>query len=182
MADTPATQSKTLEQIVREVGTYSLDAFEFVRDSIGTASERVHGPVSKPERRVMKWMAGENISLESLHRLYEEEQLPPNIRAAIEKLGGVGALNRHVSGEQLCVVLRDLAIERWGLLARDVLEHWGVYGTRDFGRIVFALVENQILSKQPTDSERDFDRVYEFHEVFDRRYRISLAGDSAKTA
>ncbi len=174
MARTPATQTKTVEQIAREIGQYSIDAFQFVHNAISTASERVHGPVSKPERRLMKWMARQNLSLETVRRLYEKDELPPGVRRAIDEVGGVEALNRHVTGQQLCVTLRDIAIERWGLLARSVLEHWGVYSTLDFGRIVFALVDNQILSKQPTDSLRDFDRVFDFAEAFDRRYRIQI--------
>ena len=174
MAETPATQSKSIEQIVQEVGAYSASAFEFVRESLSTASERVHGSISKPERKLLKWMARENLTLDALRRLYDEDRLPPNARAAVDHLGGIDALNRHVTGRELCTALRDIAIERWGLLARSVLAHWGVHSTRDFGKIVFALVDHQLLSKQPTDSIHDFDRVYEFREAFDRRFRIVL--------
>jgi uncharacterized repeat protein (TIGR04138 family) len=174
MADTPVIQPRSLEQIVQEVGAYSLEAFQFVRDALGVASERVHGCVSKQERRILRWMARENLTLEAVRRLYDEDRLPPNVRAAVDRLGGIDALNRHVTGQQLCLALRDLAVERWGLLARVVLTHWGICNTSDFGRIVFALVDNQLLSKQPTDSIQDFDRVYDFREAFDRRYRITL--------
>ncbi len=174
MAKTPVVQLKSIEQIVREVGAYAPDAFEFVREAVGTASEKVHGPVSRQERRLLKWMGKQNLALEDLRRLEEEGSLPPNVRAAVRKLGGIDAMNRHVTGRQLCLALRDMAIERWGLLARAVLEHWGVRRTNDFGRIVFALVDNHLLSKQPTDSPRDFERVYDFREAFDRGYRIPL--------
>jgi len=174
MAETPAIQPKSIEQIVREVGAYAPGAFQFVQEGVGVTSERVHGPASRLERRLLKWMAKAKLGLNELRELYDEGRLPPNVRLAVERLGGIDALNRHVTGQQLCLGLRDLAIERWGWMARVVLAHWGVHSTRDFGRIVFALVENQILSKQPTDSIHDFDRGYDFRDAFDRRYRIVL--------
>lgn len=174
MAEQPPTQPKSLEEIVREVGTYAIDAFQFVRDGVTAASERVHGPQSKCERRVAKWMAEENLTLDAVAQMIEAEQVPPDILRDVRRMGGIESLNRHISGRQLCEAMKDLAIERWGLLAGTVLAHWGIHSTKDFGRIVFALVENQILSKQPQDSIDDFDRVYSFHEVFDKPYRITL--------
>ncbi|MBN1764398.1 MAG: hypothetical protein JW860_03995 [Sedimentisphaerales bacterium] len=79
----------------------------------------------------------------------------------------------HVSGQQLCQGLRDLALERWGLMARRVLAHWKITSTRDFGEIVFMLVNNGWMQKQPHDSIEDFDDVYDFHEAFDRNFDIS---------
>src|SRR4051794_30713066 len=38
----------------------------------------------------------------------------------------------HISGQQLCMGLRDFAIERYGLLAPVVMEHWNVRRTDDF--------------------------------------------------
>ena len=36
--------------------------------------------------------------------------------------------NRHVSGQELCEGLRELALLQWGLLARTVLQRWGITG------------------------------------------------------
>lgn len=174
MARTPASQSKSVEQIVREVGTYTPDAFQFVREGLTYAAERVHGPMSRLERRLARWMAKEQITPDELRRLYQENRLPEGVRQMIDQLGGAEAMNRHVTGQQLCLALRDLAIQRWGWMARIVLAHWGVYSTLDFGKIVYALVENQVLSTQPSDSIRDFERVFDFREAFDRNYRIDL--------
>jgi uncharacterized repeat protein (TIGR04138 family) len=174
MADTPPAQAKSFDQIVREVGTYSPAAFQFVRDGLTAASERVHGPVSKTMSKIFRWMAKYELTPDDVQRLAEAGRLPLKVRAAIENVGGTPALNRHVTGPQLCDALRDVALERWGPLADVVLAHWGIYGTADFGRIVFVLVDNGVLSKQPTDAVSDFDRVYEFRKVFGRRYRIQL--------
>ena len=77
---------------------------------------------------------------------------------------------RHISGRELAEGCRDLAIERWGLMARQVLEYWGIRSTRDLGAIVFALVDCGVLVKQDGDSLDDFERVFDFAEAFERRY------------
>jgi uncharacterized repeat protein (TIGR04138 family) len=172
MAKPSTEQRKTFEDIVREVGTYAPDAYQFVREGLTRASEAIHGRISKREQRVMQWMTESGLTIEAVQQLYDEKQLPANIRADIDKLGGIDAINRHVTGQELCLALRDLAVEKFGLLAGVVLGHWGLHSTHDFGRIVFALVDNGLLSKQPTDTIRDFDRVFDFRETFDRSYQI----------
>lgn len=73
---------------------------------------------------------------------------------------------RHVTGQQLCLGLRDLAIARWGLLAGAVLKKWGLRSTEDFGIIVYSLIERGEMRNSPDDSFDDFKCVYEFDEVF----------------
>ncbi|MGP1272361.1 MAG: Minf_1886 family protein [Phycisphaerales bacterium] len=73
---------------------------------------------------------------------------------------------RHVSGAELCLGLRDLAVERYGAMARTVLEHWNVRCTEDFGRLVFALIEAGILRESDDDRYEDFVGVYDFDEAF----------------
>lgn len=77
---------------------------------------------------------------------------------------------RHISGRELAEGVRDLAIDRFGPMARTVLEHWGICSTRDVGEIVFALVECGILIKEEEDDVRDFADVFDFEEVFERTY------------
>jgi uncharacterized repeat protein (TIGR04138 family) len=62
--------------------------------------------------------------------------------------------------------VRDLALHRFGPMARTVLEHWGIGRTTDVGNIVFALVECGVLIKQDEDSLADFDNVFDFDEAF----------------
>ncbi|HYT63395.1 MAG TPA: Minf_1886 family protein, partial [Gemmatimonadales bacterium] len=50
--------------------------------------------------------------------------------------------------------------------ASAVLTHWGIHTTEDFGQIVFILIDVGLLAQQPTDRLEDFERVYEFAEVF----------------
>ena len=73
---------------------------------------------------------------------------------------------RHISGQQLCLGLRDFAIQQYGLMAPIVLEHWHVRRTDDFGRIVFAMISEGLMSKTQDDSPADFRAVYDFEEAF----------------
>ena len=77
---------------------------------------------------------------------------------------------RHVTGEELAESARQLAMDRFGLLARTVLEHWGIHSTTDIGEIVFLLVDHGVLTKQETDRIEDFEGLYSFEQVFEAEY------------
>lgn len=77
---------------------------------------------------------------------------------------------RHISGRELAEGVRDLALERYGLLARTVLGHWGVRRTDDVGEIVFKLVSEGVLVKREEDRMEDFRDLYDFEEVFEASY------------
>ncbi|MFN5945444.1 MAG: Minf_1886 family protein [Phycisphaerae bacterium] len=74
--------------------------------------------------------------------------------------------SRHVSGQQLCLGLRDHAIRQYGAMARTVLESWHIRSTLDFGRIVFAMIDAGMMRKTDEDDLADFDNVFEFDEAF----------------
>ena len=80
--------------------------------------------------------------------------------------GGGCHPDRHVNGAQLCCGLRDYAILRYGMLARLVLGRWGITRTDDFGRIVFAMIEANLMRKSNDDAFEDFQGVYDFDEAF----------------
>ena len=61
-------------------------------------------------------------------------------------------------------------MEQFGLTARSVLAHWRIERTEDFGRIVFQLIELELLMSQESDNLRDFDGVYDFEEAFEGVY------------
>ncbi len=77
---------------------------------------------------------------------------------------------RHISGQELARGCRDLALERYGPMARTVLEHWGIHSTDDMGAIVYALIDCRVLTKQDSDSPDDFLDVFDFEEAFERNY------------
>lgn len=90
--------------------------------------------------------------------------------AALELCQSRLAERRHVTGRELAVACRDLALQQFGLTARLVLEHWGIRSTRDIGDVVFTLVELEYLISQPNDSRSDFADVYDFEQAFEREY------------
>jgi uncharacterized repeat protein (TIGR04138 family) len=75
---------------------------------------------------------------------------------------------RHISGRELAEGVRDLALDRFGPLARTVLEHWGIRTTENVGDVVFALVESGVLIKQDEDGPEDFRDVFDFDDAFER--------------
>ena len=77
---------------------------------------------------------------------------------------------RHITGRELTIACRDLALDRFGVMARLVLEHWGVRSTADIGDIVFTLVDLGLLISQPHDTRDDFCEVYDFDQAFERDY------------
>jgi uncharacterized repeat protein (TIGR04138 family) len=83
---------------------------------------------------------------------------------------------RHITGSELAGAVRDLALDRFGLLARVVLEHWGVHSTEDIGEIVFLLVDHGVLTKQDSDRREDFADVFSFEEVFELDYPWGAPG------
>ena len=86
----------------------------------------------------------------------------------IHAIEGDGPIDgpRHVTGQELCIGLRDYAHQQYGLLALTVLNSWNIRRTEDFGKIVFAMIEAGLLRKTEQDSIADFQNVYDFMEVF----------------
>jgi uncharacterized repeat protein (TIGR04138 family) len=77
---------------------------------------------------------------------------------------------RHISGRELCDGIRTLAVAKFGPMAKEVLNFWGVRSTEDFGNIVFNLVDAGLLLKTEEDRIDDFFGVYDFAEVFELDY------------
>ena len=73
----------------------------------------------------------------------------------------------HVSGQELLEGIRRLARREFGYMAKTVFETWGVTTTEDFGRIVFDLVDAQLMHKTETDTIDDFRNSYDFDRAFE---------------
>ena len=73
---------------------------------------------------------------------------------------------RHVSGQELLGGIRQLALQQLGPMAPTVFEEWGIKNCRDFGEIVFNMVEIGLLAKTEKDSRDDFQNGYDFTEAF----------------
>jgi uncharacterized repeat protein (TIGR04138 family) len=104
-----------------------------------------------------------------------DEQAYLFVLAALEYCQARLTSRRHITGAELAHACRELALQRYGVSARLVLEHWGMRATRDIGDIVFTLVDLGLLISQPQDSRDDFTDVYAFDRAFERDYPWSSA-------
>jgi uncharacterized repeat protein (TIGR04138 family) len=73
---------------------------------------------------------------------------------------------RHVSGQELLDGIRQFALNQFGPMTVTVFEEWGVRNCRDFGEIVFNMVESSLLAKTEKDTRDDFQNGYDFTETF----------------
>jgi len=78
---------------------------------------------------------------------------------------------RQISGAELGDGLRRHALAQYGPLAMTVLNRWGLRTTRDFGEIVFLLLDAGLLGKTDEDKVEDFDDLYDFDAAFRAPYR-----------
>ncbi len=85
---------------------------------------------------------------------------------AIELAMASQKIRGHISGEYLLEWIRKMGQERFGVMAGEVFNAWGVNSTLDFGRVVFHLVEDGLLKKQQEDNLIDFIDGFEFDKVF----------------
>lgn len=116
------------------------------------------------------------VSPESMEQIiHEDGRYPPEAYAflhdalthAAKEVHGAGQNERrHVSGQELCRALRNIANERWGMLARTVLAKWNIRQTLDFGNMVYLLIEHEMMRKTDEDSLEDFRDVYDFDTAF----------------
>jgi uncharacterized repeat protein (TIGR04138 family) len=84
----------------------------------------------------------------------------------------------HLTGQELCQAIRMYAADRYGLLAKVVLNSWSVQCTRDFGEIVYRLIEIGEMTKSQHDRLEDFDDVYDFATAFQQQYEITMSDES----
>ncbi len=178
-----AADEARLRVVIREMGRYRPEAFEFLHAGLDFTVQRIHGPIEPQVEDLAKRLDADEIDPADLHEYLARGRVPKEIRHCIEEIGGSDAalrkLNRHVDGRALCWGLRDMALERWGLMASEVLRRWGISETRDIGRMVFGLVESSLMKKQPTDRLKDFEDVFAFEDAFDRSFKIGPKSETA---
>lgn len=91
---------------------------------------------------------------------------------------------RHVTGRELLEGLRLEAADQFGPMAAEVFRHWGIKNSLDFGKIVFKMVGEGILSKTENDRLDDFEDPRFFDQLFDdsAAYRLTEKKHSGRKA
>ncbi|MFN2604467.1 MAG: Minf_1886 family protein [Gemmatimonadaceae bacterium] len=107
-----------------------------------------------------------------------DEQAYLFVLSALEYAQAKFEVRRHITAAELAHACRELALDRFGLMARIVLERWGIHSTLDFGEVVFALVDLGFLAKLPSDTREEFSDVYDFAGAFERDYPWNSAYNS----
>jgi uncharacterized repeat protein (TIGR04138 family) len=79
----------------------------------------------------------------------------------------------HVSGQELCEAIRRYALHQYGYMAKTVLNRWGIHRTNDFGEIVFNLIRVGRMRKTPSDTQVDFNDLYDFDVAFKKQFKIT---------
>lgn len=125
-------------QLLKEDPRYPIEAYRFIRECLEYAQETLKmGEDDRPEP-----------SLELEHA--PAQTLP----------------ERHLSGQQLCEAIRLYALEQWGMMAKPVLNNWGMKSTSDFGEIVYNLISIGWMKKSSRDRRDHFNEVFDFDEAF----------------
>lgn len=137
--------NESSQSLVPPTGSFPPAAFDFILGGLSHTVGMIHGEAAADE-------------LTNYHDEYIASADSP------DQLGNVPS--RHVSGQQLCMGLRDFAIKRYGRLARTVLARWNIHETDDFGRIVFTMIESKRLGKTENDRFEDFRGVFDFDDAF----------------
>ena len=138
--------SHPIVELLKKDRRYAFEAYVFVFDALGYA-QRVLGIGTERPSEPVGDPSQEN----------EEEPVT----------------EQHVSGQQLCGAIRQLALEQYGYMAKTVLNSWGIRSTGDFGEIVFNLIGIGQMRKTPQDCREDFEDVYDFDTAFERDFKIT---------
>jgi len=134
-----------IADLLRNDTRYHFDAYVFVSDALRYAQE--------------------NLNMGSL----DTSELP-ELDLEEEEEGA----ERHVTGQELCEAMRIYAHEQYGYLAKQVLNHWGIRSTGDFGEVVFNLIRIEQMRKTPQDRREDFDDVFDFDEGLQNNFQFSV--------
>jgi uncharacterized repeat protein (TIGR04138 family) len=95
--------------------------------------------------------------------IFLKEALDHTLKKVMESNQGRA---RHVSGAELLLGFRELALQQFGPMASTLLSEWGIHQCSDVGDMVFLLIEEQVFGKQDSDTKEDFSDVYSFEQAF----------------
>jgi uncharacterized repeat protein (TIGR04138 family) len=145
-------------QLLREDQRYPLEAYLFVFEALHYAQNVLEmGAPGASEPGPPE--SGEASTREPSEPRDEDDEAGPQ---------------HHVTGQELCEAIRQFALEQYGLMAKVVLNRWGLHTTGDFGEIVFNLIRIGRMRKTPQDRREDFDDVFDFDTALRQQFRIVM--------
>jgi uncharacterized repeat protein (TIGR04138 family) len=95
--------------------------------------------------------------------LFLKDALDFTLKRAAEGNDGVA---RHVSGQELLLGFRDLALQEFGPMSGTLMSEWGLTSSRNIGEMVFLLIDEQMFGRQDSDTIEDFEDVFSFEDAF----------------
>jgi uncharacterized repeat protein (TIGR04138 family) len=137
-------------KLLKEDRRYKIDAYAFVFEALNYAHTRLGMGTERPSEE---------------HEDEGEE-------------GESREVEKHLTGRQLCEAIRQYALEQYGLMAKCVLNSWGVKSTSDFGEIVFNLIGIGQMRKTPEDRREDFNDVFDFDTELQQGFKITESENS----
>jgi uncharacterized repeat protein (TIGR04138 family) len=156
--------SNPIARLIREDRRYRGEAYVFVFESLRFAQEKmglgeeVTSEVLDEESEVESWE--ENEADEEDEDL-EQASLPGR------------PAPRHLTGQELCEAMRVFALDQFGMMAKCVLNSWGIKSTSDIGELVYNLIRIGEMRKTPSDRREDFDDVFDFDQGLVKSFKIT---------
>lgn len=80
----------------------------------------------------------------------------------------------HLTAEQLYAGACSYALSEYGPLAYKVLTFWGIRDSRDFGAVVYNLIEVGVFGKQKGDKQEEFDNMIPLEAILNAPYNGDL--------
>ena len=144
-------ESYMIFQLLKQDPRYKLEAYQFIREGLSYGQNMMGlGEVSP-----------------------SDESLPDVDDADDEDEDWEPPAERHLTGQDLCEAIRQYAVDQYGLMAKVVLNSWGLHSTSDFGEIVYNLIRIGMMKKSKTDRREDFDNAFDFDEAFTQQFQIT---------
>jgi uncharacterized repeat protein (TIGR04138 family) len=164
----PAAELLPLAKLLAEDPRYKLEAYQFVGAGLEYAQQVLGlGQPGPPPRGTSNTARSGSNTPRSKSKTTRRGSNTPRQGGDTERSV------RHVSGQELCGALKELAHRQYGLMAKLVLASWGVRSTSDFGVIVFNLIRIGKMSKSDRDCHEDFENVFDFEQALVQEFAIT---------
>jgi len=155
-------------QLLKDDPRYGMEAYQFVREALSYGQRfREEGEEGEEDEIV------EELSDDDFEE-FDDDDLTESEGAWEEE----GESERHLTGQVLCQAIRIYASQQYGLLAKVVLNSWGIHTTGDFGEIVYNLINIGMMRKSNNDRREDFDDQFDFEDAFVKNFEFEMSEES----